>query len=139
MVNKREKIYCIISISDKRLSSFFIFFNFSPFHLLFSSFFPTFFVLILSYLSGTRTFFLADISWRNFLSSWTFLSGTFFPGGGDTRAPSAPPVYAPAAHALQRCCDCFALMRCQKPLSCRPLRNADDTTLRFGTCMDSLL
>ena len=60
-----------------------------------SSFFPTFFVLILSYLSGTCAFFFADTSGWNFLSSFgPILSGTFFPGvcvcggrGGGALAP----------------------------------------------------
>ena len=56
---KRETIYFIISISDKRLSSFFI-----------SLILSLFFYLILSYLSGTCTFFFADISGWNFLSSF---------------------------------------------------------------------
>ena len=57
---------------------FLYFFNFIPFLLL------AFFVLILLYLSRTCTFFFADISGRNFLSSFGhyFLSRTFFPGGG---------------------------------------------------------
>ena len=72
MVNIREKkIYCIIPTNA---ILFLYFFNFNPFLLLFSSFFPIFFVLILWYLSRMcRTFSpLLDI----------FLSGTFFPGGG---------------------------------------------------------
>ena len=67
MVNKREKIYYIISISDKRLSYLFISLILT---LSFYSFllFSLFFVLILSYLSGTYTFFLP-----------TYLGGTFYP------------------------------------------------------------
>ena len=70
MVNKREKnlLYNFYFLQTAILFLYFL--NFIPFLLLFSSFFPTFFVLILSYLSGTRTFFLADISGRNFLSSF---------------------------------------------------------------------
>ena len=81
MVNKREIIYFIISVSHKRLSSFFISLILFLFFLLISSSFPTFFVLTLPYLSGTCTFFFADISGQNFLASWTFLSETFFPRG----------------------------------------------------------
>ena len=83
MVDRHEKkIYFIIFISDKRLSSFFTSLNFTSFLLLFFSFFPTFFVLILSYLSGTCTFFFADLSFL----FWTFRSGTFFQVR-DVRAP----------------------------------------------------
>ena len=99
MVNKRETIYFIISVSDKRLSSFLYFFNFIPFLLLMSSFFPTFFVLILSYLSGTCTFFFANISGRNFLASFGYFWAEFFSrwGGGwtCTQYTPTPPVYAP--------------------------------------------
>ena len=93
MVNKREKIYCIISISDKRLSSFFFFFNFIPFLLLFSSFFPIFFVLILSYLSGTCTFFFANIFGWNFLSSFGHFWAELFSqvGEGVHLHPVQPP------------------------------------------------
>ena len=91
-----KKIYCIVSISEKRLSSLFICLIFIPFPLLFYSFFPTFFVLILSYLSGTCTFLFADISGRNFPFFWTFLSGTFFPGGGGVHVH---PVHPPCVRA----------------------------------------
>ena len=94
MVNIREKkIYCIIPTNA---ILFLYFFNFNPFLLLFSSFFPIFFVLILWYLSRMcRTFSpLLDI----------FLSGTFFPGGGGgARAPSVPPsVHAWIPWNMQR-------------------------------------
>ena len=73
MVNKRKKN--LLYNFDFRQTAILIlyFFNFNPFLLLFSSFFPTFFVLILSYLSGTCIFVFADISGRNFL----FSSGHF--------------------------------------------------------------
>ena len=84
MVNKRENIYCIILISDKRLSSFFIslilslsFYSFFFFSFPFErahSFLPT-------YLGGTFSPLLA-ISERNFFPRW----------GGGARAPSAPPL-----------------------------------------------
>ena len=70
MVNTREKIYCMISIFDKRLSSFSISLILCLSFYSFSSFFPIFFVLILSYLSGACTFFFADIFGRTFLSSF---------------------------------------------------------------------
>ena len=85
-----KKIYYKISISDKRLSSFFISLILT---LSFYSFllFPLFFVLILSYLSGTFTFFFGRHIWAELsLLFWTFLSGTFFPGGGGAHAPNAP-------------------------------------------------
>ena len=93
MVNKRKKrIYCIISISDKRLSSFLISLISTLSFYYFLLFFPTFFVLILSYLSGTCTFIFADISGRAELSSWTFQSGTYFPGRGGVHVhPVHPP------------------------------------------------
>ena len=75
---------------------FLYFFNFNPFLLLFSSFFPSFFVLVLWYLSRICTFFFADMSWRNFLSSFGHFWAELFSRVGGARAPSAPPsVYAP--------------------------------------------
>ena len=70
MVNKREK-YILYNFYFRQTAILFLyFFNFISFLLLFSSFIPIFFVLILSYLSGTCTFFFADISGRNFFSSF---------------------------------------------------------------------
>ena len=98
MVNKRENIYCIISIPDKRLSSFFIslILTLSFYYFLF---FPTFFVLILSYLSGTCTFFFADMSGRNLLSSFGHFQAELFSqvrGCTCTQCtPPPPPAYAP--------------------------------------------
>ena len=60
-----KKIYFVISISEKRLFLQFYLFSFT-----YNFFFPTFFISILSYLSGTFTFVFADISGRNFLSSF---------------------------------------------------------------------
>ena len=86
MVNKRENIYCIVSIPDKRLSSFFIsliltlsfyYFLFFPYLFRFDfahSFLPT-------CLGGTFSPLL-DISERNFFPRWE-----------GVRAPSAhPPI-----------------------------------------------
>ena len=96
-----KKIYFIISISDKELSSFFISFIL----LLFFSFLLIFFVLILSYLSGTCILFCQHNWTELFFLFWMCLSGTFFQvggrGGGCTctqRAP--PPAYAPAVSAF---------------------------------------
>ena len=91
--NKREIIYSIISISDKRLSSFFISLILS-FTLTYIFFFSTFFVLILSYLSGTCTLFFADISGRNFLSSFGHFRAKLFSqvGGGCTCTQCTPPL-----------------------------------------------
>ena len=95
-VNKRKKNLLYNFYFRQTAILILYFFNFNPLLLLFSSFFPTFFVLILSYLSGTCTFVFADISGRAELSLlfWTLLSGTYFPGvgGGGARAPSAPPL-----------------------------------------------
>ena len=104
MVNKRKKNLLYNFYFRQTAILILYFFNFNPLLLLFSSFFPTFFVLILSYLSRTCTFFFADISGRAELSLlfWTFLSETYFPGGGGggARTPSAlpppPAAYAPA-------------------------------------------
>ena len=86
MVNIREKIYFIISISDKRISSFFLYFY--PF--------PYLFRFNLSYLSGTCTFVFADISGRNFLSSFRhFWAELFFPGWGRGGCMCTPTAYAP--------------------------------------------
>ena len=80
MVNKRETIYFIISIFDKRLSSFFISLILSFSFTYISSFFPYLFRFNLSNLTGTCTFFFADIWAELSLLFLTFLSGTFFRG-----------------------------------------------------------
>ena len=105
MVNKREKICWVYNFYFRQTAILFLYFlNLIPFLLLFSSFFPTFFVLILSYLSETRTFFLADISGRNFPSSFGHLWAELFSRVGGGGAPSAPSAltlaYAPAVHDL---------------------------------------
>ena len=92
MVNKHETIYFIIFVSDKRLSSFFI-----SSILSFSFTCVFFFVLILSYQSGTCTFFFADISGRNFLSSFGHFWAKLLSQVGGTRAPSAQPPPPPPA------------------------------------------
>ena len=73
------------SISDKWLScSFFRFLYFIPFVLLFSSFFLTFFIFILLYLSRTCILFCRHIWAGLYFIFGMFLSGTFFLrlGGG---------------------------------------------------------
>ena len=69
MVNKREKNILYNFYFRQTVILFLSFFCFIPFFLLSSSFSPNFFVLILLYLSGTCILF-ADISGRNFLSSF---------------------------------------------------------------------
>ena len=97
MVNKCEKFYFIAYISDKLLSSFFLFY-FIPFHILFFSFFLSFFDLNLSYSSRMRILFCLHI-WAELSFLFNFgvyernLCGRW--GGGGARASSAPPVYAP--------------------------------------------
>ena len=97
MVNKCEKNLLLNFYFRQTAILFLYFFNFIPFLLLFSSFFPTFFVLILLYLSGTCTFFFADISGRNFLSSFGHFSANLFPrwGGGGGGLHVHLPAYAP--------------------------------------------
>ena len=68
VINKYEKIYFTTYISDKRLSSFFFFFSFIPFHILFSSFFPFFFRF---------KFVLSEQNVHSLLP--TYLGGTSFP------------------------------------------------------------
>ena len=99
--NKREIIYSIISISDKRLSSFFISLILS-FTLTYIFFFSTFFVLILSYLSGPCTLFFADISGRNFLSSFGHFRAELFSqvGGCTCTQCTPPPAYAPGQNII---------------------------------------
>ena len=101
MVNKLGKIYCTISISDKWLSSFFISLILSLSFNTFFLFYSTFFVLILSHLSGTCAFFFCRYIWaERSLLFWTFLSGTIFAGGGGGvhvhPVHPPPPAYAPA-------------------------------------------
>ena len=93
MVNKREEIYCIISISDKRLFSFFIslILSFSFYSFLI---FP--YLLRFNFVVSERNVhihFCRHIWAELSLLFWTFLSGTFFPGEGGVgaRSPSAPP------------------------------------------------
>ena len=105
MVNKRETIYFIIFIFDKRLSSF-LFLKFYPFSFTYIFFFP--YLFRFNFVVSERNvhiIFCRHIWAELSLLFWTFLSGTFFPGvcvcvsgggGGSARAPSAPPpAYAP--------------------------------------------
>ena len=87
MVNKREKVYVIISISDKRLSSFFY-----PFPITLFFFSPYLFRLILLYLNGTCNFFFAGISGRTFFPLLDVSERKFFQvgGGGCTWHPVHP-------------------------------------------------
>ena len=98
MVNKRETIYFIISISDKRPSSFFISLILSLFFYLYLLFFPTGYLFRFNFVVSERNVhihFCRHIWVELSLLFWTFLSGTFFPGGGGggggARPPSAPP------------------------------------------------
>ena len=97
MVNKRETIYFIISVSDKQLSSFFISLILSLFSYIF--FFPYHFCF--NFVVSERNLHIlfcrhiwAELS-RLF---WTFLSRTFLPGwggGGCTCTQCTYPAYAP--------------------------------------------
>ena len=87
MVNKREKVYVTISISYKRLSSFFY-----PFPITLFFFSPYLFRLILLYLNGTCNFFLPAYLDEFFFLIWTFLRGNFFRwGGGGARGTQCTP------------------------------------------------
>ena len=100
MVNKRETIYFIISIFDKRLSSFFISLILSLFfhlYLLFSL--PFSFNFVVSE-RNVHILFCRHIWAELSLLYWKFLSGTFFQvgrGGGLHVHPvhPSPPAYAP--------------------------------------------
>ena len=92
--NKREIIYSIISISDKRLSSFFISLILS-FTLTYIFFFP--YIFRFNFVVSERNvhiIFCRHIWAELSLLFWTFPCGTFLPGGGGggARAPSAPPL-----------------------------------------------
>ena len=109
MVNKREKHLLYNFYFRQTATLFLYFFKFKPFLLLFSSFFPNFFVLILSYLSGRCTFFFADISGRNFLSSFGHFWAELFPrwggGGGGCKCIQCTPHCVRAWHQ-------FSLIQC---------------------------
>ena len=85
MLNKCEKnlLYNFyFRQTDILFLSFFLSFILSLSFYSFLLFSPTFFVLILSYLSGTCTFFFCRHMWAELsLLFWTFLSGTFSQGG----------------------------------------------------------
>ena len=69
MVNKRKK-NLLYNLYFRQTAVFFLYLILTlPFYY-FLLFFSTFFVLILWYLRGTYTFSFADISGRNFLSSF---------------------------------------------------------------------
>ena len=87
MVNKREKIYFIVSISDKRLSLFFLLC--CPFVLLFSSFFPYLFCF---------NFVISERNVNSFLP--TYLGGTFFPLLDVSEQCTPPP---PCVRAWSNC------------------------------------
>ena len=99
MVNKREKIYCIISISDKRLSSFFFSLILSLSFYFFFFFFP--YLFRFNFIVSERNvhiLFCQHIWVELPLLFWTFLSGTLFPGrgrGGALAPSAAPPACAP--------------------------------------------
>ena len=103
MVNKRETMYFIISISDKRLSSFFVSLNLSflfYLYLLFPYLFRLNFVVSeqnvhISFddISGGTFSPLLDISERNFFSS---LGG----GGCTCTQCTSSPAYAPGVFSL---------------------------------------
>ena len=91
-----KKIYCIIFISDKRLSSFFI-------SLILSLFFYSFllfpYLFCFNFVASERNvhiLFCRHIWAELSLLFWTFLSGTFSPGGGGgcTCTQCTPPAYA---------------------------------------------
>ena len=95
MVINVEKIYFVISISDKRLSSLLIYFILSFFVSSFL-FFPYLFRFnfVVSEQNQSILFCLHIWAEPSFLF-WTFLSGTFFRWGGCMCTRCTPPVYAP--------------------------------------------
>ena len=103
-VNKRETIYFIISVYDKRLSSFFISLILSLFfylHLLFPLPFCFNFVVSERNVHSFLPTYLAEFS----LLFWTFLSGTFFQvgGGGCTCThctPLRPRLHIPSDYRM---------------------------------------
>ena len=101
MVNKREKN--LLYNSDKQLSSFFIslILTLSFYYFLF---FP--YLFRFNFVVSERNVHIpfcqhiwAEIS----LLFWTFLSGTFFPGGECTCTQCTPPAYAPEIYTLDYC------------------------------------
>ena len=103
MVNKREIIILHNFYFRRTAIVFLYFFNFIPFLLLIFFFLPIFFVLILSYLSGTCTLFWRHIWAEITLLFWTFLSGTFFQvgGGGGCTCTQCTPCVRAWAHIYQ--------------------------------------
>ena len=94
MVNKRDKNLLYYFYFRQTAILFLYFFNFTPFLLHFSSFFPLFRFNFVVSKRNVHIFFCRHIWAELSLLFWTFLSGTFFPGGGGggARAPSAPPL-----------------------------------------------
>ena len=105
MVNRCEKIdFIIIYISDKRLSPFFISFILFLSIYSFLSFFLSFVILNLSYMSRTHcAFFFCLHVWveLSFLF-WTFMSRTFLQvGGGVHMHPVYPPCVCACILSIQ--------------------------------------
>ena len=90
MVNKCETIYFIISISDKRLSSVLISLILPLFFYLYLLF-PYLFHLNFVVSEGNVHILFCRYIWAElFLLFWTFLSGTFFSGGGSMCTQCTP-------------------------------------------------
>ena len=98
MVDKREKNLLYNFYFRQTALLFLYFFNFIPF---FYSFLLFPYLFCFNFVASERNvhiLFCRHIWAELSLLFWTFLSGTFSPGGGgDARAPSAPPppAYAP--------------------------------------------
>ena len=102
-------MYCIFSISDKLLSSFFLssFLLFYPFPFYSFLFFPYLFRFnfVVSE-CNVHILFCRHIWAELSLFFWTFLSGTFFPeggGGGCTCTQCTAPAYAPVIYKIISC------------------------------------
>ena len=103
MVNKHETSYFIISISDKRLSSFFISLILSLFFYLYLHFPYHFRFNFVVSERNVHILFCRHIWAELSLLVWTFMSGTFFPGceGGGVHVhplQTPHPAYAPVYH-----------------------------------------
>ena len=95
MVNKHEKIYFVISISEKQLFSFLISLTLSFYSFLIFSSLSFHFNFVVHVFEWNMHIFFADISGRNFLSSFRHNSWVelFFQvgGGGYTCTQCTPP------------------------------------------------